>query len=245
MDLLTLKMFLCRKDVKIFIIFTATGKILQELSRRYIEKNPEFFNDSPEPTSTEQPPRGGGVDKVIAGKVIVKAILKFLAEHGLTAGAVSASGVVLSKIPLTAISTYINHALPQNLAHLEKKKYSIIVDGKEILLDQCDPDLIYLFKVLEDDKIPFKEKQKIANSVLREYLNLNTVAGRRNFVICIVCVLSLLAVSNMSAYYIMMQNLIKALKSGKISKAMARVIIRRLRKKGIIIDPGLISAASE
>lgn len=244
MDLLTLKMFLCRKDVRIFIVCAVTGKILQELSRRYIEKHPEFFNDLPEPTSTEQPPRGGAVDKVVAGKVIAKAILKFLADHGLTAGVVSGSGVVISQIPLTAISTYINHALPQNLAHLEKKKYSIIVDGKEILLDQCDQNLRYLFQVLEDDKIPFIEKQKAANLALSKYLKLNTVAGRRNFVICIVCVLSLLAVSNMSAYHIMMQNLIKALQSGKISKAMARVIIRRLRKKGIIIDPGLISAAS-
>ena len=79
------------------------------------------------------------------------------------------------------------------------------------MLDQCDENLRHLFKVLESDKIPFTEKQKAANLALSKYLKLNTVAGRRNFVICIVSVLSLLAVSNMSAYHIMMKNLINDL----------------------------------
>ena len=156
----------------------------------------------------------------------------------------SGTGVLIGRIPVTAISTYLSNAMPQNLAHLEKKKYSIIVDGKEILLDQCDQNLRYLFQVLEDDGIPYEEKQKVADLALRRYLKLDTPAGRRNFIICTVCIFSLLAVSNMSAYHILMKKLINAIRSGKISKAMARVIIRRLQKKGIPIDPGLISEAS-
>ena len=37
----------------------------------------------------------------------------------------------------------------------------------------------------------------------------------------------------------MMKSLIEAVRKGRISKQMARLIIRRLRKKGIPIDPEL------
>jgi len=41
-----------------------------------------------------------------------------------------------------------------------------------------------------------------------------------------------------------MQNLIKAVKDGKISKRLVRSIIRRLIKQGIQVDPELIDAAA-
>ena len=37
----------------------------------------------------------------------------------------------------------------------------------------------------------------------------------------------------------MMKSLIKAIREGRITKQMARLIVRRLRKKGIPIDPEL------
>jgi hypothetical protein len=36
-----------------------------------------------------------------------------------------------------------------------------------------------------------------------------------------------------------MKSLIKAIREGKITKSMARLIIRKLRKKGVPIDPEL------
>ena len=235
-------MFLTRTDVKILIVCTAAGGILQILSKNYIKKNPEILNNLPE--SKEVIPRGGVTEKVILGKLIVKTILSFLAEHGLTAGLLSGACVVVGKIPFTAISTYIDNSLPQNLPHLNRKKFSIIVDGQELILDQCDQNLKYLFKILEDNEIPLEEKRKVARSVINKYLNLTTVMGRCNFVICIVSILYILSNNDYSSFYIMMKNLIAAIRSGKISKAMGRLIVRRLKKKNVLIDPELLDLIS-
>ena len=233
MNLINVRLFFCRSDVRIIIFGTATGAILQILSRRYLKNHPEFLKDSPE--SKKILLRGG---EIVTGSVLAQAILSFLAEHGLTAGLISSVSVVISQIPVTAISTYLRDASPQNLAHLEKKKF-ILVDGKKIYLDQCDGSQKYLFDILKDETIPFEERQKIAHSLLTEYLNLKTPSGRRNFVLCIVFIISILATKHHSSFYIMMKSLIKAIREGKISKAMARLIVRRLRKKGILIDPEL------
>ena len=235
MNLISVKLFFCRSDVRIIIFGTAAGGILQILSKRYLKNHPEFLKDSPK--YKETPPRGGVTGEIVAGKVIVQAILTFLAEHGLTAGLLSSTGVVISKIPVTVISTYLRDAFPQNLPHLEKN--FILIDGEKIYLDPCDQNLEYLFKILKDKTIPFEEKEKVAHSVLTKYLNLKTHSGRRNFVICIVLILYILSIKNSSGFYIMMRSLIKAIREGKISKAMGRLIARRLRKKGILIDPEL------
>lgn len=240
MNLISVKLLFCRSDVRIVIFGTATGAILQILSKRYLKNHPEFLKDSPE--SKEIPPRGGAVGEIVAARVLAQAILSFLAEHGLTAGLISSTGVVISRIPVTAISTYLSDALPQNLpqnlSHLEKKKF-IMVDGEKIYLDSCDQNLKYLFTIVKDETIPFEEKKKVAHSILTQYLNLKTQSGRRNFVLCIVSIISILATKHNSSFYIMMQNLIRAIREGKISKAMARLIVRRLKKKGILIDPEL------
>lgn len=236
MNLTSIKFFFCRSDVRIVIFGTATGAILQILSKKYIKNNPEFLKDSPE--SKETHPRGGAISEIIATRALAQAILSFLAEHGLTAGLISSTSVVISRIPVTSISKYLREALPQSLSHLEKKKY-IMVGKEKIYLDQCDQNLKYLFKIVEDETIPFEEKKKVSHLILTKYLNLRTQSGRRNFVLCIVSLLSILSTNNNSSFYIMMQNLIKAIREGKISKAMARLIIRRLKNKGIPIDPEL------
>lgn len=236
MHLTSVKLFFCRSDVRIFIFGTATGGMLQILSKRYLKNHPEFLKDSSE--SKKIPPRGGAAGEIIGGKVLAKAILLFLAEHGLTVGVISSTGVIIGKIPLTSISTYLRDAFPQNLAHLEKKNF-IMIDGKKIYLDPCDQNLKYLLNILENETIPFEEKQKVAHSILRKYLNLKTQSGRRNFVLCTVSILYILSTNDYSSFYAMMQSLIKAIQEGKISKAVARLIIRRLRKKGIPVDPEL------
>ena len=53
-------------------------------------------------------------------------------------------------------------------------------------------------------------------------------------------VLYILSIQNSSGFYILLKNLIKAIKEGKISKAIGRSIVRRLKKKGIAIDPELL-----
>ena len=190
-------------------------------------------------------PRGGAIIEIsgISIKVVAKVVLNFLAKKGLLAGIVTGGGVVISKIPATAISTYLRDSFPQNLPHLEKKKF-ILVGGEKIYLDQCDQNLEYLFNILNDETIPFEEKEKVARSILTKYLDLKTVNGRIAFVLCIVFVLYILSIQNPSGFYILLKNLIKAIKEGKISKAIGRSIVRRLKKKGIAIDPELLEVVS-
>ena len=99
---------------------------------------------------------------------------------GLTAG----GAVVISKIPATAVSTYLREAFPQNFPDLKKKKF-ILVGKEKVYLDYCDQNLKYLFDILEDETIPFEDR----SSVLTKYLNLKTPFGRRNFALCIVFII--------------------------------------------------------
>lgn len=185
--------------------------------------------------SKEILPRGS---EMVSGVALTQVILSFLAEHGLTTGLLSSIGVAISRIPITSISTYLCDSVPQNLAHLDKKKF-ILVKGEKLYLDQGDQNLKYLFNILEDETIPFEERKQIAHSILTEYLNLKTSPGRRNFVLCIVFIIYILFTNHRSSFYIMMKNLIKAIQEGKISKPMGRFIVRKLRKKGVPIDPKL------
>ena len=115
-----------------------------------------------------------------------------------------------------------------------------MVKGNKVYLDQSDQNLKYLFDILEDEIIRFEERKKIAHSILTRYLNLKTLFGRRNFVLCIVFTNYILFINYHSSFYIMTGSLIKAIREGKITKPMARFIVRKLRKKGVPIDPELI-----
>nr|YP_010448174.1 hypothetical protein NRL27_pgp025 [Nitzschia dubiiformis]UTQ75655.1 hypothetical protein [Nitzschia dubiiformis] len=243
MNLTSLKIFLCRNDVKIVIICTVTGGILQVLSKQYLKNHPEFLKDAP--VTKEKYPRGGALIEIsgISIKIVAQVVLNFLAKKGLLAGLATGGAVVISKIPATAVSTYLRDAFPQNLPDLEKKKF-ILVGGEKIYLDQCDQNLKYLFDILEDETIPFEEKKEIAHSVLTKYLNLKTQFGRRNFALCITFIIYILFTTRHSSFYLMMRSLIKAIREGKITKSMARLIVRRLRKKGIPIDPELAEIVS-
>lgn len=231
---MNLKVFFCRSDVRIIIFGTVTGGVLQIFAKRYLKNHPELLKNSPE--SKEIPPRGG---EILSGSAaLAQVILAFLAEHGLTAGLISSVGVVIGRIPVTSISTCLRNSVPNNLSHLEKKKF-ILVKGRKMCLDQCDETLKYLFDILEDETIPFDERKEIAHSVLTKYLNLKTASGRRNFVLCIVFIIYILFNNHHSSFYLMMKSLIKAIREGKITKPMARLIVRKLRKKGVTIDPEL------
>lgn len=90
--------------------------------------------------------------------------------------------------------------------------------------------------MLKDKTIPFEERQKIAHSVLTKYLNLKAQSGR---CIVLLCMIDIFSNNGYSSFYILMRNLIKSIKK-KISKAMARFIVRKLKEKDINIDPELV-----
>ena len=244
---MTFKLFLSRTEVKIFIICTVSGGILQVLARRYLKTHPEMLKDAPTDKKESRPrrllpPYGGAVIEVVGVSIkIGQFALNVLAQYGLLAGAgigAGTTGAILIARNSVAISVFLRDAFPQNLPDLDKRKF-IIVNNEKIYLDQCDQNLKYLFDILDDETIPFEERKELAKSIFMKYLNLKTPSGRLNFVLCTVAIIYILFVNGHSSFYIAMRSLIKAIREGKISKAMARLLIRKLRRKGVPIDPEL------
>ena len=72
------------------------------------------------------------------------------------------------------------------------------------------------------------------------YLNLNTHKGRLNFILCLFSLLRILSLMDFASYYMLIVNLIKALKAGKIPKKLARRIVRKFLREKIPVDPELV-----
>jgi hypothetical protein len=259
MNLNFLKVILDRKDVKVIIFGTVVGAIVQVRCRQYIKSHPESLGITPDILKEVEPEielkngnrrfrrlrkflargvssRGGAMAEF---SLIAKFVIIFLADNGMLTGFFTATGIVISKIPASAINRYLSDAFAQNLPELEKQKF-ILVDGEKLYMDQCNQNLKYLFLILKDPTLPLEEKEKVAYSILTKYLDLKTMDGRVNFVLCLVFILLVLSNESPSSFYIILQNLIKAIKEGKISKAVGGTIIRRLQKKGVPIDPALL-----
>ena len=88
-----LKKFLCRNDVKIVIIWTVTGGILQVLSKQYLKSHPEFLKDAPVTKKKYRPlrflsPRGGALIEIsgISIKIVAQVKSNFVAKKRLLAG---------------------------------------------------------------------------------------------------------------------------------------------------------------
>jgi hypothetical protein len=74
---------------------------------------------------------------------------------------------------------------------------------------------------------------------MTKYLDLKTSSGRRNFALCLIFIISVLSTTNHSSFHLVMSSLIEAIREGKISKEIGRYIIRKLKRRGILIDPAL------
>lgn len=103
----------------------------------------------------------------------------------------------------------------------------------------CDKNLEYLFFVLKDKTIPYEEKEKVVDRALFKHLKLNTNTKRIYFILCMIKVLLALVTQMPSSYHLLLQQLIKAVRSGKISETVFYAIIRKL-KKDVILDPDII-----
>ena len=57
MNFTSLKVFFCRNNVKIFIICTVTGGILQVISKLYLKSHPKFLKDEPVTKKKYRQPR--------------------------------------------------------------------------------------------------------------------------------------------------------------------------------------------
>lgn len=240
-----------RNDLKIVIVGTIIGGILQIICWKYLKNHPELLNnDNSEKLEPKKPglrrffPRGGALVEIAGAKLVVNVAttIIFVAKKGAWISMfLTCSGVLIKNIPKNAISTILHNALP--IRHSDLEKGYILVDGKKIVLKECDRTLEYMFQVLTNKDIAFEYKKKMSFKILMDHVDLRTTAGRIRFVFCIISISHVFALNDISSYFILMQNLIKAIKSGKISKRLARLIIRKLLRLNMAVDPELIKVA--
>ena len=243
---------LSKTEVKILLAAGIIGGILQIVCWNYLKNHPELLeDDNSEKVKPKKPglrrfsTRGGAFVELTGAKLIINGAtaMLYISKKGvLTTIFLVGSGIFIKKVPSKAISTVVRNALPVTHSGLEKGY--ILVDGKKIVLNKCDQSLKYLFQVLNNKDLTFKDKKDASFKILMEHVDLKTTAGRIRFVLCIFSILHILTLNDSSSYYALMQSLIEAIKSGKISKKLARLIIRKLRKLNVAIDPELIEVAS-
>jgi hypothetical protein len=258
MDFALVLIFLNRREVKTIVISTIMGGLLQVICIRYIKNHPEFLEQKNYTLKDETPeieikneknrfrfpisvPRSGALVEVTAVKIVVHLAVKLIAGSGLIMGFLGGAAVVLIKLPKGVVENVLREALPHNLPHLEKGK-CILVDGEKIYFDQCHQSVRYLFLILSDPNVPYIEKENVSRKVLKQSLNIGTHDGRVNFVLCISIMLYIFSSQDPANYYVILQDLIKAIRDGRISKLIGRAILKRLIRKGIPIDPDLIDA---
>jgi hypothetical protein len=193
-------------------------------------------------------PRGDAFLEVVGAKIIINGVLivEFFSKYGAVIGTgTGVAYVVRKKIPQTAVSSVLRNALPTMHSDYERKRFTRF-KGKEFDLNQCDLSLEYMFEVLRNSDIPFKERQEISFRILMDHLDLGTTTGSISFVLCIISIMKIFSKLDpeSASATILMGNLIKAIKEGKISKRLARIIVRILLRKKLKVNPGLISAAA-
>ena len=101
----------------------------------------------------------------------------------MTTGIITATGIAIKNLlkNVTVISEVLRNASPVTHSDWEKKSY-ILVDGKRVLLNDCDETFEYMFKVLTDKEMPFEDKKQKSFKLLINNGNLRTTAG-----LCVFC----------------------------------------------------------
>jgi hypothetical protein len=214
---------------------------LEKIPKDAEKTEPVINNERKKPISRYFLPTGGGLLHFTLFEIGLRVTVKFVAYKGLITGISAGTGIVIVKNPSRALTAGLADSLHQNLPWFDRQKF-ILLNGEKLYFDQCDQNLEYLFNLLSDPQLSFEDKKKVTIENLTQYLNLKTNAGRVNFVICIVVMLYIFHSSkNMASYYLVIKNLIEAIKQGKVSKALGRVIVRKLKKRGMPIDPELLN----
>ena len=258
-----------RKETKLFVMCTVTGGLLQFFCRRYIKNHPEFLEE-PEITikiknpsgKTEQISneiakeiakeptirriikhlRGGQVQQKLAEiliRLMLKKLIKIAANRGVELGISIGAGVVLAVTPKKALAKIIEGSLAQNL--LDKKSF-IRVNGEKVYLENCDDGFKYMFSIFMDKELPYNEKKELVTYLFRVNLDRNKPL---HLILCLIPILLILATQNPACYFLVIKNLIQAIKEGRISKRIARIIVRKLLKKGKMVDPELLDLIKE
>lgn len=240
---------LSKKDIKLIVIGVVVGGLLQFICARYVKNHPELLNNNnpQEIAPKTSVPHGGALVEIAGAKIIfnIGLAVAYTAKKGALMGLLSTAGLVFFKkikIPVNALATIVRQSLPTYYSGLEKRFF--IVDGDEILIDECDKSLQYLLMMLKNPDLSLDYKKEKSLKILMNHLDLETPSGKIRCLLCLIGILYVLWSADMASFMILMENLIKAVKEGKITKRLARLLIRRLLRLGVNVDPELIDAAA-
>lgn len=160
----------------------------------------------------------------------------------LITGATALIGFIKSG-PRQSVFDFFEESSHANLyrSYFLKPQDAIIV-GESLTLD-CNKDFQYLFNILVNLDIPYEQKKEILASFKDEFFVLDTHTKRLYFILCLISMLvglNVLNVLNVSSYYLLLAELLDAVRKKKISKVVLRAIIRKLLKLRLIIYPTLL-----
>lgn len=269
MNLPSIYSIVSRNETKVFVICTVTGGLLQIFCRRYIKNHPEFLEKPEIKIVIENPSeetehimneiaeelakdptllriikqlRGGQViEKLleILLKVLFQKLIKLAAKKGVTIGVSIGLVVAFSVTPKKAIAKIIakiiEGAVPQSC--LVDKKGFIQFNEEKIYLENCDNSFKYMFNILIDKELPYYEKKEIVTYIFS--VKLDSIKPL-NLILCLIPLLLILSTQSLASYVLVIKNLIQAIKEGRISKRLARILVRRLLKEKKNVDPELL-----
>lgn len=87
----------------------------------------------------------------------------------------------------------------------------MFIENEELSLILCDSDLQYILDTLQNEKILFEKREKIAHSVLTKFLDLSTNLKRIQFLLCKIILLFILYTAAHSSSDILVKNMFEAL----------------------------------
>jgi len=203
-----------RNDLKIILIGTAIGAIVQYFCWKYVKDHPEILeqldgenSEKKEPIEkpTKRPFLFGGregefVTVTVTGVQIVfnfGKLVVLLKEYGTMIFLGTATGIVtVKKIPTTAVSSIVRFSRKRlsdgsPFSHTDwEKGHRIEINP----LGECSYDFKYLVIILSDKEIPYYDRQKKALIILKQQLNSGTTESLVRFLACVVSILVLFTV---------------------------------------------------
>lgn len=181
------------------------------------------------------------------GDFLVKAILEG-ATNPFLAGLIFAFGGGLLSKNSTEISNQLFRAVPGNrYVEYRISRLPTVVSEKRLLDFLCQIRLLYEHLLMSSQTVSDEEKVSAADRVFSFYQGF-TQDQEKEKITCLVCIIAMLAslaVSNPGGYAILLKKLLEAIRNGKISKAIARLIVRRLRRKGVPVSGEILDAIAD
>lgn len=186
--------------------------------------------------------RGGLTDPITlltVGTAIIK-VGTVISEVSPTIGLLLGFGSFLMKTKKANIVSMLYKTSPQNLPVKSLISIQDKMNAIENIGHLCDNHIgEIIINILNSDSLSIEQKQKAIYKIFTEHIRLDTNGARVKFVLCIFTILVALYIGDTTGYIIVLKSLYNAVKEGKLNSRVFLTIIKKLRKKGWLVDPYL------